>query len=1240
MQGCGRFQAVRRLSQRGLVEVWAARPAGQDSGEPVVIKALIYDPLVEREPFDAECERFVESARAQRALVEAGARSWARVHEISKGEDEAAFVLDRYPRSVQKLIASRAAFDDRLLRWLVGGVLAGLKELRTLGGGRAWGRLRSSNVFIGGERDLGEAPVVLSDLKPPSQVTPADHADDAVQLGRLIYQAVVRRELGEREMLLAGIGSSPEWTRLGPAGEFWRQWCDRLLSASGPSAADLLEEFGRDIGVGEAGDRARPAKVEAVPAAEPIRPAPTGDALAGMESPPTTDDTSATVPAPAGPRVQPGGRKKILIAAAAAALLVGAGVAALSGLLGDRPRPNDVQPDHTPPADPLAELERRVRGWSALLPEGKTQRWWEDEVSRAGGSRSRLEALVGLESVLREAGERLRKASDPRRAGALFAEELSGRPLTVEALRAAASEAVGRDWALRAGEWGSLLPEGAAREWWRGLVERARASEPERALVESLRTGLERARAAFESLPEELRSQAGSAFASAIRAAPVLSVAVIESSAASAVEASRGVDPELGRRLSEAERVVRALPPGAFRERLVGLIESARRDLDETSVSDVEQACAGARPLADAWTLVFEQWKPHAGAAIPAFRDAANPSPAELESAARSVREWLETATALDADAGPLLEALRQGRRLDEPVRLSGGSRDLLAAGQDFATRAGRTPGVDRAVRKIGEVLAEWSHIESVLAADDAAALAARAADEQASLASALTAWRRAGEHSAWPATTEELDSELRAQDVLRRRVVSLSADRAEALRGELEAGARSRWRRVWEAVASHRDFDRLRTLAAAGERLGVPLTWTASARFNAEVAALGGVLSAGGDDAAIKAAVDAFAASVAPLSLDPSVKPGVDAWLRDLTAAATPPPPPRPAGPDWMDRATIGADGVVRHAFAGVEFVFVPIGDHAYMGATEVSLAMANALLGVRQGAPAEMRPLLGLVGNQTSYQRGMRVWEWADRFAVPPQENLPDGRIIPAWIPAQADSSFQNRAGVTWYAPALSQQPVAPTLEAPLQRVSPAGAIFLAGLAQCRLPTETEWIRALQAEPAAEGEANLRDQSWQAQLSHWDGGVAPTATPVAFEDIFVPRDRRVLRASRGSLPMNDGWLWVRPVGEGGGSRIRHLIGNVAEFVTAAEIAPAADAAAANAAVRAAGSDGIRVIGGSALSPPALDPRQANPTANTPYADVGFRLAFTSVPAGPPPEPVIGKVRQAMARAPAVPVP
>ena len=87
---------------------------------------------------------------------------------------------------------------------------------------------------------------------------------------------------------------------------------------------------------------------------------------------------------------------------------------------------------------------------------------------------------------------------------------------------------------------------------------------------------------------------------------------------------------------------------------------------------------------------------------------------------------------------------------------------------------------------------------------------------------------------------------------------------------------------------------------------------------------------------------------------------------------------------------------------------------------------------------------------------------------------------------------------------------------------------------------------------------------------------------------------------------------------GVGAGVGIRNLVGNVAEYVLDVPAAdqPEAKPVATDRFIEDHAAQ-IRVIGGSALSDPAIDPGQAQPLvleeAKEGYADVGFRLCFSA---------------------------
>jgi hypothetical protein len=97
-----------------------------------------------------------------------------------------------------------------------------------------------------------------------------------------------------------------------------------------------------------------------------------------------------------------------------------------------------------------------------------------------------------------------------------------------------------------------------------------------------------------------------------------------------------------------------------------------------------------------------------------------------------------------------------------------------------------------------------------------------------------------------------------------------------------------------------------------------------------------------------------------------------------------------------------------------------------------------------------------------------------------------------------------------------------------------------------------------------------------------------------------------------------DDGWLWFAP-GDPRATRFLHLVGNVAEFVTEADVPadqlPAATEEAVGAWV--GGAERLRVIGGSALSAREIDPREPQKINRAQLkggcADVGLRPAFSA---------------------------
>ncbi len=151
------------------------------------------------------------------------------------------------------------------------------------------------------------------------------------------------------------------------------------------------------------------------------------------------------------------------------------------------------------------------------------------------------------------------------------------------------------------------------------------------------------------------------------------------------------------------------------------------------------------------------------------------------------------------------------------------------------------------------------------------------------------------------------------------------------------------------------------------------------------------------------------------------------------------------------------------------------------------------------------------------------------------------------------------------------------------------------------CRLPTEAEFRAALSVggPGAGSGAWNLRDGSFAAQFRHFEAALQ-NETP-----IYRPGDDSYTKSAasasvwsyQGAGSETESTLWFQPTGEAPlqrGVRFKHLIGNVAEFVTPA-----------------AGGKGA--MGASALSDPGAAPGEVFTGLDSVdgYADAGFRLAI-----------------------------
>jgi formylglycine-generating enzyme required for sulfatase activity len=215
----------------------------------------------------------------------------------------------------------------------------------------------------------------------------------------------------------------------------------------------------------------------------------------------------------------------------------------------------------------------------------------------------------------------------------------------------------------------------------------------------------------------------------------------------------------------------------------------------------------------------------------------------------------------------------------------------------------------------------------------------------------------------------------------------------------------------------------------------------------------------------------------------------------------------------------------------------------------------------------------------------------------------------------------------------------PPAPRTTHPVQYVSPEAALLVARQLGCRLPTSEEWRAAFRP-----GGGNLRDAAWQDHQRYIaEVRARKPRARVQWPDsgAFLPPGAKVARRAdaQPATVENDGVLWFAPVGAGSG--LQHMTGNVAEYVLDAAEAfenrfpdPSAATPGALRAFVDEVKDQLKVVGGSALSPPELWDGKDRPF-HTPlptslsgarygYSDVGFRLAFSS-----PSTPLVVKLQQ-----------
>jgi hypothetical protein len=433
----------------------------------------------------------------------------------------------------------------------------------------------------------------------------------------------------------------------------------------------------------------------------------------------------------------------------------------------------------------------------------------------------------------------------------------------------------------------------------------------------------------------------------------------------------------------------------------------------------------------------------------------------------------------------------------------------------------------------------------------------------------------------------------------------------------------------------------RLIDLEATDPKSADELAKSRIAAFQADVRALPGLTS--------EPAVSALLGELQPLTSEAPEPPKVD-------IAKIGPGDPRLGAAAWA--GTPSADGgqvTFTHQFtaqgAPFSLTFVRV---APDGAPEAFVCDQEATveLFIRSIAAAGQWAAVG--GMLSKYEpanitdsRGPRPWIWGGSASLRTCAIDPRGDWLganPQIKPSGLSDAYPAGSGFP---------PPPPTGESPMNYITPAGGLFMARVIGCRLPTGAEWSAAMKAELGdlaldtyiAQVKPNLRDQTWEAQRAHIqsliDGNkLAPINSGQRRADAgayaWIPAD-----ATSYYNQLNDGALWFVPTPRGPGRIFHNLIGNVAEWLVddaAAQDAIAPGAPPPEQVRAAAGGNGVKVAGASALSPRQVDPRTpiavpASAGPSVPVAsDVGFRLAFSAAGATLKPDPVAVRLAKVLA--------
>lgn len=582
-------------------------------------------------------------------------------------------------------------------------------------------------------------------------------------------------------------------------------------------------------------------------------------------------------------------------------------------------------------------------------------------------------------------------------------------------------------------------------------------------------------------------------------------------------------------------------------------------------------------------------------------------------------RQWLGELPAFGTDLDRLSGLLAGGFGWDEGVG-------------EVLGRLDRRPGLDALPGRPAEWNAEARLLGQLVSSTDRAALTAAA--QSGGLSRKLTAWRRLGSLTGWPAGAEDLDVDGAVVSVLRETVGRDVQDesRRTGLLAELTRETRVRWNRA--ARNSAGEVAKLSAVFERMDRYGITEgDLEAPAAYNLRLWRLKRADWSEVDLAPLRQRRDEFVAAVRAIP-GLAAPPAVQSFLQQLDAIElivdpnrAPTPSPRLAG--WQEELTDAGLGLTATwqrdgKTVKLDFAIVQPPDDTppfYLARRAVAVGEFLDLLATRP--KDEVGAVLGK----------MPVWAVGESYNKPYNKPMAWRPLItssgqyeglelnPRWFfyttaPVKGLTDDDSEARAT--TPALNQAASErPTPRSPLQQVPPdAAKIFAEKILGARLPTLQEWLAVMKVvgKPAA---GNFRGPNFQSLFNYLrDYNVAGQTIPWRpNEGVFLPRVTTAGGARRnyeddgqaGADP-DESRFWFAPVDEGpatGG--FINLTGNVSIFLED----PAAKL--------------FYVAGGSVLSPPGVDFTQpqkveaasligAKPGTEA-YSDVGIRPAFAAPP-------------------------